>query len=333
MPSQYIDKINLPGNKEIELRDTISELKDVNITSLASGNALVFNGSSWVNHTISGGGGSGDPAMIVYASKNVVGDNVTITNVTESITDIVAAFIDDSRPVYMVVDNEYVFEVIDIKRTPRLYVKFYCSLINTTANKSYIIEGASDGTSDTWDYSESVIFLNHIGDVNVSNVTNGQILTYRNGFWVNETASGGSGGLNKIELYFDISTNGRDEIFFSDFITDPDLDICDLYIENDGTVPQAPIWIDALPKECVNIYLKNTNTTNPQGITVRFKFGSDFVDYAVYDDGNLTYNSDYIDINIPRNKVIEFSIKQYLNSSSDPVISIIYSDPLTIQAI
>ena len=51
MPSQYVDSINLPGNRIIDLRDTITELKDVNINTatLASGETLVYNGSSWVN--------------------------------------------------------------------------------------------------------------------------------------------------------------------------------------------------------------------------------------------------------------------------------------------
>lgn len=52
MPEQYIDKINIPGGVIVNLRDTVSELKDVNVTSLASGQSLVFNGSSWVNQSV-----------------------------------------------------------------------------------------------------------------------------------------------------------------------------------------------------------------------------------------------------------------------------------------
>jgi len=52
MPSQYIDKINLPGNKEIELRDSISEMKDVVLTSLASDQVLSYNGTNWENSDI-----------------------------------------------------------------------------------------------------------------------------------------------------------------------------------------------------------------------------------------------------------------------------------------
>ena len=52
MPTQYIDKINLPGNKEIELRDSISEMKDVALASLVSGQVLSYNGTNWENSDI-----------------------------------------------------------------------------------------------------------------------------------------------------------------------------------------------------------------------------------------------------------------------------------------
>lgn len=55
MPTQYIDRINLPGNKEIELRDSISEMKDVSLASLASGQVLTFNGTNWENSDIDTG--------------------------------------------------------------------------------------------------------------------------------------------------------------------------------------------------------------------------------------------------------------------------------------
>lgn len=52
MPTQYIDKINLPGNREYEMRDSIFEMKDVSLSSLASGHVLTFNGTNWENSDI-----------------------------------------------------------------------------------------------------------------------------------------------------------------------------------------------------------------------------------------------------------------------------------------
>lgn len=231
MPTQYIDKINLSGNREYEMRDSIAEMKDVSLSSLASGHVLTFNGTSWVNQAGGGGGGSSTLA----------------------------------------------------------------------------------GLSDT----------------TISNPSPTQVLQYINGSWRNRFIAQ---GMTRIEFPILLSSRDISEIDFSgDGIQD--FDVADYYVEIDGTISPAPIQVNALPNECVNLYLKNINSANAQGVIVRFLFSNEFADYAVYDDGNINYNSDYVEVMIPRNKVIEASIKRYMNLNGEPIIAIAYSDPLTIQAI
>ena len=193
-----------------------------------------------------------------------------------------------------------------------------------------------DNVSQKWiNGSESggVTTLQGLTDTNLTSLQNTQILVYNSSTskWQNENMR--PTGLTKYEFYYKLSsdTDGVSGILLSNDV-DPSIDVYDYYIEIDGTLQLSTICIDALPRECVNLYLKNTNTSNSQGITLRFTFGAGFDDYAIYDDGNITYNANHIDLNIPRNKVIEASLKKYINGSHNPVISIIYSDPLTIQA-
>lgn len=231
MPTQYIDKINLPGNREYEMRDSISEMKDVSLSSsLASGHVLTFNGTNWVNQAGGGGGSS-------------------------------------------------------------------------------TLSGLSDTT--------------------ISNPSPTQVLQYINGSWRNRFIAQ---GMTRAEFPVSLSSRDISEIDFSaDSIQD--FDVADYYVEIDGTISPAPIQVNALSNECVNLYLKNINSANAQGVLVRFLFSNEFADYAVYDDGNINYNSDYVEVVIPRNKVIEVSIKRYMNINGEPIIAIVYSDPLTIQAI
>ena len=129
-----------------------------------------------------------------------------------------------------------------------------------------------------------------------------------------------------------ISSNGDSEIDL-DSIIDVDSDVYDFYVEVDGTVSPAPILVGTLPNDSINFYIKNTNVSNPQGVLVEFLFSNDYADYAFYDDGNISYTSDHIEIVIPRNKVVEVSLKKYYDLNDTPVLSIVYSDPLTIQSI
>lgn len=80
MPLQYVDKINLPGNKEIELRDSISEMKDVALASLASGQVLSYNGTNWENSDID----TGIPDQTNNSGKLLTTDGTSMSWVQKS---------------------------------------------------------------------------------------------------------------------------------------------------------------------------------------------------------------------------------------------------------
>lgn len=89
MPSQYIDRINLPGNKEIELRDSISEMKDVSLSSLSSGHVLTFNGTNWENSSES------DPVFMNSAASAIASTDIANWNNKSGIWKVSASYNDD----------------------------------------------------------------------------------------------------------------------------------------------------------------------------------------------------------------------------------------------
>lgn len=134
MPSQYIDKINLPGNREYDMRDTVQELKDVSLSNLASGQALVYNGSSWVNQVISSGSTPNDATITIQKNGTSI-DSFTLNQATNKSINIQVA----ELPVVASSDNGKILQVVNGAWSTVTPVTVYSG--NAAPNNSLGIDG------------------------------------------------------------------------------------------------------------------------------------------------------------------------------------------------
>lgn len=105
MTTQYIDKINLPGNKEIELRDSISEMKDVSLSSIASGQVLSFNGTNWENSSES------DPVFTNSSASSIQSTDIDNWNNKSGMWNVGSSYNEDYGWWNLTLDRTYLHNI------------------------------------------------------------------------------------------------------------------------------------------------------------------------------------------------------------------------------
>lgn len=223
-----IDPDTENSSSEITISLALGDLTNVKLSSVTSGNLLVYNGNAWVNRTLKIGG-------TIIDGDDITNSELDLTFALNDLKDVNISSVSNGQSlVYR--NGKWVNEVVSSDNTSGSTTLSGLSDVTLSllaknqflvydgskwSNKTIKIGGIDinpgDSSNDEIDLSFA---LESLTNVNISSVSNGQALVYRGGSWVNETISvsnPGSGGATALSQLTDVNlsspSNGQSLVY------------------------------------------------------------------------------------------------------------------------
>jgi hypothetical protein len=215
---------NVSQQKFINTPNTINNLGNVSLSSIANNQFLKYNGSNWVNHTLVYSDVGGRPTNVsdLNVDINVADlDDVTITTPISNGSVLVwnstaSAWENQAAPPANISSNS-VFDLGNVDQAGVTLLEDHVLIYNTSTTKfepGYIdyvdIAGRPTNVSDLTNDSGFLTDITNedigdLSDVTITSVANGHNLVYRDGAWKNEPGSAADISGNILDDLADVS--------------------------------------------------------------------------------------------------------------------------------